>query len=378
MAWKRAGRQTYDVYVRPLAGPRLLASTGKRSQADADAVEAWLIDLRERGDRLGVLHAIATKQIALRKAHSLGEQRTAAFLADRAADAADVDLAPLLDAWKAWRLARAKGVDSVPRYLTQITTLFPERPWRRSTLTPQLVGRRLDRLKVTDPTRNRYRAALSAFCKWLVRDGTLDVNVARAVDGYTENAGRIVWYEPADAQRIVASLPLQWQPREAFMAATGADWTDCALLRVRDVNLKTLDVRCHGHKTRWRDRTIRITEAWAVPYVRAALKGKLPDALVFGGSETNYRRDNKRALAAHHAAVEACKLTESTLHDWRHTYAVNALRRGETVQVVSHQLGHANPYLVWTRYGRFVPNAKDYQTQALTAEVTDTPKREAR
>ena len=56
-------------------------------------------------------------------------------------------------------------------------------------------------------------------------------------------------------------------------------------------------------------------------------------------------------LTWHSGAVAACKLAESTPHDWRHSYIVNALRRGESVSVVAHQLSDANPYFVWTRYG---------------------------
>lgn len=124
-------------------------------------------------------------------------------------------------------------------------------------------------------------------------------------------------------------------------------------------------VRCHGHKTAWRNRTIKITEAWTLPYIRAALEGLEPSETVFHIGRTG-------AIRAHHRAVKALGLKHSTLHDWRHTYAVNALRRGEKATVVAHQLGHSNAYLVWTRYGKFVPNASDYQTQALTAETTTT------
>ena len=87
-------------------------------------------------------------------------------------------------------------------------------------------------------------------------------------------------------------------------------------------------------------------------------------------------------LTWHSRAVAACKLAESTPHDWRHSYIVNALRRGDDVSVVAHQLSDANPYLVWTRYGS--PRARlpglpskqvrpfDYQCDyhTLTARIT--------
>lgn len=354
MAWKRAGRQTFDTFARPLHGSRVLVSTGARTLERAEAVERWLADVRDRGDRLGVLQAIAERRITLRAAYGWGEADARAWIDRQAANARDVDVEPLLDQWADWRRQRAHGVASVTRYVVQIRKLFPESPWRRSLLTSQVIQARLDTLEVSDPTRNRYRAALSAFCRWLVRQGVLDANPARVAEGYKEHRGRMVFYDVADAKRIIAALPARYQGREALMVGTGADWSDTANLRAADIEGRT--VRLRGHKTEWRNRTVRITEAWTLPYVRAALKGVAADELVFDGR-------HEAALLAHHKAVALLGLPDSTLHDWRHTYAVTALRRGETPQVVAHQLGHANAYLVLTRYGKHVPKESDYQTQ---------------
>jgi hypothetical protein len=56
---------------------------------------------------------------------------------------------------------------------------------------------------------------------------------------------------------------------------------------------------------------------------------------------------------------------------WWHTYAVNALRNGLSATVVAHQLGHRDANLIWTRYGRFVPNATDYQKAIEADSATD-------
>ena len=63
------------------------------------------------------------------------------------------------------------------------------------------------------------------------------------------------------------------------------------------------------------------------------------------------------------------KWTDYRCHDWRHTYAVQALRDGESPQVVAHQLGHKTAATVHAVYGRYVPIASDYrsgQTVGLT------------
>ena len=138
------------------------------------------------------------------------------------------------------------------------------------------------------------------------------------------------------------------------MAGTGADWSDTARVRARDVDLERMEIRCHGSKSPWRNRVVRITQAWVVPYLRAALAGLHPDALVFVGTE-------RRALDAHKAACRAVNVIETTLHEWRDSYAVAELQAGEYATVVAHQLGHKDASLVWKRYGRYVPQAEHYR-----------------
>ena len=58
--------------------------------------------------------------------------------------------------------------------------------------------------------------------------------------------------------------------------------------------------------------------------------------------------------------VKAAKLPRLTLHDQRHTHAVNMLREGYRPEVVAHQLGHSTPALVWKRYGRYTVDPRDY------------------
>ncbi|UOF79579.1 integrase [Caudoviricetes sp.] len=363
MVYRKASGQTYYTRVTDSHGTRRVCSTGTVHKGTAEAVEAWIKGLRGRHDPLGVLDAIVAARITLAQAFRLGDSGAAQWLADQRAASADTDLAPLLEAWAASRVSRRRGAVSTPKYVLQIVRLFPERPWRRSTLTTPTVAKRLDALPVSDPTKNRYRAALSAFCAWLMRRGEIEQNPARQVGGYSEGEQPVVFYTMAEAERVILALPAEWRGREALMAGTGADWSDTARLLVRDIDLTARTVRCHGSKTMWRNRTVRITQAWVIPHVRAALKGKLPDAPAFWGTEA-------AALRRHKAAVKACQLPATTLHQWRHTYAVNELRAKQHPTVVAHQLGHRDTSLVWKRYGRFVPELKDYRADSATDLAT--------
>jgi integrase len=50
--------------------------------------------------------------------------------------------------------------------------------------------------------------------------------------------------------------------------------------------------------------------------------------------------------------LPACERTglEWTFHEYRHTFAVESLRRGRSVQSVAAMMGHANPRVTWEFY----------------------------
>lgn len=355
MVYRKGTGKTWYTRIRTRDGRRLPKSTGTELLTTARDVEAFAKKLRKQLDPTGLLDAVAADQITLSHAYSLGEEGAREYLQAEALKRNDTDLTPLLGEFVRTKEASNKGANAAPRYRIQIETLFPARPFLRSQLTVTGIAARLDALKVNDSTRNRYKAAISAFCKFLARRGVLMSNPVREIEGFTEGRGRDVWYDRDTAERVIQRLDsTEDRAREALMCGSGADWSDTERLRVRDIDLTARTVRCHGSKTPWRNREIRITEGWVLPYIGPALLHKLPDSLVFSGK-------HKPALKAHHAAVAAAKARASTLHDWRHTYAVNALKRGEKPTVVAHQLGHSDAYLVFKRYGRFIPSAKDYQ-----------------
>jgi len=332
------------------------------------AMEAWAKAITARHDLRGVLAAVVAGELSFVEAYKLGEEVAAAVLATRKVLADDIDLRPSLEPFLEWRGQRTKGRTMIPFYRAQLQKVYPEPTWPRSTFTTREFSRRLDALPgITDPTRNRYRAALSAFCKYLIRVGLLDTNPARDMQAYAENPAGVHWYPEPDAQRLVMAVPMPHRVRELLMAGCGMDWSDTERLRREDIDLVARTVRCHGSKTMHRNRVIRITEAWVLPELRRALAGMLPTAKVCTG--TKYA-----ALKAHHAAVKALELAPSTLHDWRHHYAVTLLRRGEKPQVVAHQEGHGTTKLVLDRYGRFIPNLQDYLPDVATDLATTTMK----
>ena len=148
------------------------------------------------------------------------------------------------------------------------------------------------------------------------------------------------------------------------MMGVGLEWQVLARLCVRDVDLDAMTVSARGSKNYWRNRTARIADDWVVPYVRKVLKGKLPGALVF----PDIRPES--SIALHIDTCEALGLERTTLHDARHSFAVQKLRDGWPVSLVAHNLGHQDAYMVFKRYGRFVPNMADFDHFATTPAAT--------
>lgn len=353
MVYRKGGRGPYQLRVVDCTGHRRICSCETPLKTVANAMEAWTMALRARHDPHRILEAITAKAIPLAEAYRLGEEGARVVLEQRRAAAADIDLVPLFAEFLAWRQQREKGRDLAAKYVTQLKVLFPG-ALPRSTFTPPVIAARLDALPVKDATRNRYRAAVSAFAKYLVRTGVLPHNPVQQVEGYAESRAQEVWYTEAMAKRILLALPPTFRAREALMVGVGMDWTDCARLRREDIDLKARTVRCHGSKTPWRNREVRITEKWVIPILEPLLAGLLPTAFVCPAVTP------KAALTAHRAALKACGATDSTLHNWRHHYAVTALRRGEKVTVIAHQLGKTNIKDVLERYAKYTPQATDY------------------
>lgn len=318
--------------------------TATPDRATADAMEQMVKGFKRRR-RWDVLNALVAKRVALPAVFDAAES---GMLDELMKDLATPDLNPLVKEWEQ-QGADAKYVKQV-RQMIPAGTLYPAARFTR-----KAVSRFLASLKVQGPTKNRYRTALSQFARWLVEQDVLETNVVRDVAGKPENDPRAIWYEWSDAKRIIDALDEPYRTIEALMAGTGMEWQAIANLKRRDVDLHARTVRAHGHKNRHRNRMVRITEDWALPIVTRHCKTLVPNAPLFTVS-------NDQALDHHQAAVTALQLETSTLHDWRHTYAVNNLRRGMRPQVVKRQLGHApNSTMVERIYGVWIVEERDYE-----------------
>lgn len=347
---------SYRIYVQRSDGRWQRVTTGTSDQRTADAILAMVKQLIERRD-WRVLDAVCRHEVTLGQVWDA--YRAEGQLTDFHAQLEDVDLEPMVEKWE--KYLNARGAESAARYTRQVRELivagvqFPRSRFTRKTISEHLSAR-----AISGSTKNRERTAFSVFATFLVEREILEHNPVRDVKAAKPNRPRMRYLDRAEAQALIAALPQPYRALEALMAATGAEWQACRRLTRRGIDLTARTVHLHGGKTAWRDRVVRIVAEWPLPAIAEHVRNFAPAAHVFV-------LDQHAALDAHHAACKATQLEYCTLHDWRHTFAVQALRDGLAPQVVAHQLGHKDAYLVFTTYGKFAVTDADYQASPKRA-----------
>jgi integrase len=334
----RVGKGPYVIRVSTRDGRSIRASTGTTSETVAKEVGTLIRDLRTQR-RFDLLDAVVGRRVTLRDLydyHKLGK------LNDLVTELQDADLDPLVSEWERSG-ANERYVFHVRRLIPE-GTRFPASRFRRKTVSVFLAA-----LPVSGSTRNRHKASLSVFAKWLVEREVLESNPVRDVKSAKPNPARMTWLSKKQSRQLVAALPQPYRALEALMAGTGMEWSAIVATKRSDVDEADRKILARGGKNRHRTRNVFVTEDWAWKELWPHLKTLHPNAPLF-----DLKHDV--ALLVHHEASKAVGLPKSTLHDWRHTYAVNALKDGVDRQFIKRQLGHApNSTVLETVYGVYLP-----------------------
>lgn len=351
----------YLTRVRNAAGLTKRVSTGtadRRTALDVEAMVQRFVARREWAP----LDAILAGRATLPEVYDADRAGTLAALL---AAASEVDLAPMVAEWA------ATGVPA--KYVTQVRRFIPagER-FPVSRFTRAAVRLFLDRLTrihrtagdtakpASNSTRNRYRAALSVFARWLVERDVLPANPVREVRAAPTKGPRLLHLTPKQAKALVASFPMgsEMQLLEAWMYGSGVELGALLNARRRDVDYMERTLHCFpGHdgdegKTKYRSRIVEVTEDWAWDVILTWTRHATPNARLFV-------IDGDKAHRDHDARIKALGLPPVTLHDARHTYAITALKRGDDHQAIKRQLGHApQSTLIYTTYGVYLTAPK--------------------
>lgn len=365
------------------AKPRPTLSTGCSAEADADDVEKqvdrWLGRRGKKHARPDVIAALAAKRVKLQKVYDAALDGTLdEVMATLDAAAKVVDLSPYVEAWHAEKSRAKKGAKSANAYRDQLRRLYPARvPFHLADFHRKEVRARVERLTrkpkqgattlvpLDGPTKNRYRAAVSSFARYLVGEDLLESNFVRDIASYGENDPRMVYYERRAAKKLIGALPDPFSGIAAFACGFCAEWVAIATLQAGDLDLTRGRERAYvrGTKRPTRLRWVPLVEEnrWVIPYLKRAIAGKLPDARVFPGvtESSALRRQKKVAKALGIVADGEDVDGQHTLHDWRHTHTVQLLRDGYEEQIAAAHLGDAVE-MVRKVYGRFKPGKEDY------------------
>jgi hypothetical protein len=176
-----------------------------------------------------------------------------------------------------------KGGKSADLYRTQLRVLFPEdTPFHLGDFTRATIAERLDALDVQPQTRNRYKAAVSSFAKFLVRRGVLATNPVRDIEGFGEAPPRVVYYDRAQAKQLIGALAGNVRTVAALACAFAAEWGAIERATVADLDLTPGSERftVRGSKTDDRYRVVRLVREnrWLLSAWYEAVSGKPLDA----------------------------------------------------------------------------------------------------
>ena len=224
---------------------------------------------------------------------------------------------------------------------------------------------------MSSSTRNRHRAALSQFGRWLVEREVLETNVVRDVRAQRENAARAAVYAPSDVRGLVEAMPLEYRALAALLAGAGVEMQVAKRLRRRDVDLDAWTVQASGSKTAWRNRTVAVTKGMDETLHRGTrdrAAAQCP-ALSRTGPQPRARRAPRSVPGARPAPVDAAR-PQAPLRG-------HAPTPQHLSVVIAHQLGHGSTMLVATRYGRYQPEVAEV-TRAAGGTTQAQPKKRAK
>lgn len=365
MPFKSKGRKILKARVYDEHGVGHVRTLETDDADEANEIRDFLTRLRRQG-RWPVLKLIINRTMKARTLYLADHdgvlQATIALRLEKTAAAerlaGEPDLDELLNEWK------RSGANA--KYIAQCRKLIPSGTrYPISKFTRGPVSKFLDGLKVKGATKNRYRAALSRFCAFLVKREYLQSNFVRDIEGFGESRPRMVHYDEATSRAVIDGLENPFKALEALMCGTGIEWSAAVRVRPSDVSIESREVKARGTKTEWRNREVRFLDeyCWRVFLIyRNTVVGNSP---MFG------KLNPTEAMKAHRAALKAVSAEDSTLHDWRHTFAVREIAKGTPYRIIKHQLGHSpNSTLVERIYGASKPTSADYAALAVTRNAT--------
>lgn len=333
-------------------------AVGTKDERIASRFETMCAALEERTQDHIFLEQVCAGRLKVRK---LYKHWTDGTLAELRKEIVDTDLTPHLADWRAQLVTlygEPKGQHgcsshTVTQYVNQVGAFFA---WAGATtltaFTVANASRWLYSRSVSSARKRRFWAALRSFGKYLQSVGVLpgEVEPLAGLKAPPPGKSRDTHLTAAERDQLIAATIGVEMQAAITMAHLGMEMGAIIRAKVRDIvwvpNNRNFAgrIRMRGTKNRFRDR-IGIIEHWAAEKIRAAMKGKHPDALLIGAGHTKIR-------AAHVEACKAMGFDAYRFHDARHTFAVLWWNQGAPSSVIGLQLGHRDGRTVEKVYGQ--------------------------
>lgn len=225
----------------------------------------------------------------------------------------------------------------------------------------------------------RAYGILAAILDVAVRDRRLSENPVRGIKLPRKQPKRRVYLSHRQVELLASEA--RFPELILFLAYTGLRWGEATGLRTRDVDPQRRRVHVQENAVMVggaiHTGTPKTHASRSVPYpdfldlaIRANLRGKTLEQLVFGKGDDHLRLPNSRdgwfAAAVRRAQAIDPDMPRISPHDLRHTAASLAISAGANVKAIQRMLGHASAAMTLDTYADLFDDDLDYVAQALS------------
>jgi integrase len=233
----------------------------------------------------------------------------------------------------------------------------------------------------------RAYSVLAGILDDAVKSKRLASNPARTPENLPRRAPQRHVYLTAADVHILANESGQYRVLVLVLAFTGIRWGEAIALRVSDVEFLRRRLNVHSNAVQLGSQKYqvgptkgRVARSVPVPSfvldeLSAQVKGRGPDALVFGDGE-RYLPRSKSNHGWFVGAVARAKVQRVTPHDLRHSCASLAISAGCNVLALSRMLGHTSAKITLDTYSDLFDTDLDAVAAAIDKNCAQSvPKR---
>lgn len=215
-------------------------------------------------------------------------------------------------------------------------------------ITTRTIARIANRSGVTNATRRRDLTAVSVVLRWCVSQEWIEINPARSWDRSVikERRDPIALPTPYDIDCAVAAAPGNFARLIRFAQYTGMREEECASLEHNEISSQRRAAQLSKTKTN-RPRAVALDER-ALGTLSGTPINMRTRYVFWHGAGDRYANVSSRFGEIMRRAVAAAKSESRPVprrfrfHDLRHWYAVDDLRRGNSIYTLQQQLGHSS------------------------------------